>query len=759
MKILYVCRQYSGFAESLQTGIWNPKGAPTIARMIEYLDRSEHELSIILAPKGVNQCEDPKTYHLGGLNTSIKVLSGKAQFPSWLWKFRDKFSDLYQLIQIYSAYRKIKPDLVYCDRVNIFPAAMLSRFTKAKVIWRVMGVLEDMHKAARANDLRSRYLRWLWHSPFRSVVCTLDGSGGGPWLKKVLNNVTPYYLLINGIQKNQGAEQVLGLPSVGIKMLFVGRLENLKGIHEYMDAFYAAAIAQPDLHAVIAGDGSLRELLIQEAKDKGFEDRVHFLGSITPRQLKYVRQSCDFYVSLNKQGNLSNVNLEALSDALPTIVPTSKPEYGVDIDTDNMIPADAFYRFGEVGDKDALVKAITFMCDLENRKTYRENAKLCADRILPTWDERIAQEMQVFEDCIKTHTDVVIVISDLGSGGAQKVATSLASDLSERGQSVCFITLSDDKNDFFNLPENVRRIALDINMLSSNPVQGAFANIGRVRTLRKTLKYLQPEQTISFIAPTNVLSVLATRGLKTKTIISERNDPARQSFGKLWDTLRRLTYRHADVVTANSLNAIVSLKTYVPETKLVFVPNALPKPESKYVLPYDKKENIILIVGRLHPQKSHTTLIEAFAKIHPKHPDWKLVVVGDGALRQSLESQASDNVEFAGVSDNPYAYYAKAKIYALPSLHEGTPNSLLEAMSCGVAPIISDACEGALPYIESEKSGLIVPVKDVDALVNAIETLIENSEMMSSIGKRAREKVSSLFEKNTADLWEEVLKR
>lgn len=764
MKILYVCRLYSGFSQSLEAGIWNPKGAPTIARMIEHIDQSDHEFSIILVPKGADQSQEIKTYYLDGLSTPITVITGSKQFPKWMWKFRDKFADLYQLIQIYSAYRKFKPDLVYCDRVNIFPAAMLSRFTKAKVIWRIMGILEQMHIAAESHDLRSRYLKWLWRSPFETTICTLDGSGGGPWMKKNIRKDVPQHLLLNGVKKDMVPIAMDNIPDKGVKMLFVGRLESLKGIEEFLDAFYTVADNMPYLHAVIGGGGSLKNTLEQQAKEKGMEARVHFLGELTPSQLKDVRQKSDFYVSLNKQANLSNVNLEALSDFLPTIVPSSKPKYGVDIDTDNMIPSDVFYRFGKVGDMDALITAIEFMCDPKNRKTYRENAKKCADEILPTWNQRIQTEMNIFEACInRKPIDTAIVISDLGSGGAQKVATSLANDLGN-SKPVTLITLSDDQNDFFQLSDNVNRIALDINSESPNPIFGALSNIGRVLTIRSALKRLKPKTTISFIAPTNVLTVLATIGLKTKTIISERNDPARQSFGKLWDTLRRHTYRFADVVTANSPNAVASLREYVPEEKLVFVPNALPLPHKKYVVPYNKKENTILIVGRLHPQKAHHILIDAFSKVHAKHPDWSLVIVGDGALRETLERQTkalnlSDCIHFEGTSDTPYEYYSKAKIYVLPSLHEGTPNSLIEAMSCGVAPIISDACEGALPYIENEKSGLTFPVQNVDELAQAISRLIDNPNDMENMATMARESVAPLFEKTTLDLWKETLEK
>ncbi len=408
MKILYVCRLYSGFEESIKTGQWNPKGAPTIARMIEYLDTSKnHNLTIILTQKNKKpslKLKPIQTFQLDGLLTPITVISGPNIIPKWSWKFQDKFSDAHQLLRIFTAYFKLKPDIIYCDRVNILPAAFLSRFTKAKVIWRVMGVLQEMHQDADKNSIRSNFRKWLWRSPFKSVICTLDGSGGDVWMNKVLNPATLNYLLINGINKeNQSTNTSIKLPDGGIKVLFVGRLESLKGIEEFMESFYEAAKQNKKLHAIIAGDGSLKEDMIYQSKKLKMQNRVHFLGSITPNQLKYVRKNCSFYVSLNKQGNLSNVNIEALYDELPTIIPSSQPEKNIDVDTDNFVPDNVFYRFGKVGDKDALVKAILFMANDSNRNNFKKNMRPCAEKLLPSWPERIKQELAIFDDVLNSH--------------------------------------------------------------------------------------------------------------------------------------------------------------------------------------------------------------------------------------------------------------------------------------------------------------------------------------------------------------------
>lgn len=762
MKILYVCRLYSGFEDSIKNGVWEPKGAPTIARMIEHLSGSaDYELHIIFTQKGEDKNTYPKTLRINGINAEITILSGSAALPEGLWKFRDKLSELNQFIKVFLAYKKFKPDLIYCDRANIFSAALLSRFTNARVIWRVMGVLQIMHNAADEKSFRAAFLRFLWRSPFAGVICTIDGSDGEPWLWKCLGRDVPYSMLLNGIDKNLQGNDTITLPADIIKMLFVARLEPMKGCDELLNAISEIKKTHPNIHTVIVGDGSLLAQMQERASCENLNDVITFTGSLTPAELKSVRTQCDFYVSLNTHGNITNVNLEALSDGLPTIIPCSDPSRHIDTDTDKLIPENVFYRFGKVGDTDALVKAIVFMANEKNRLEYRKNAEKFAHDFLPSWDERVERELEIYRGL--RGADLALVISDLGSGGAQKVAVSLLHDLSHANKKIALITLDDGANDFYAPPENIKRIALNLNHNSANFIEGVFANFKRIFILRRTLKQIAPKTTLSFIAPTNILTIAATPLLNTKTIISERNDPARQSFGKLWDSLRKITYRFADIVTANSPNAIETLKAYVPEKKLVFIPNALPAPDKKYCIPYGQKEKIILIVGRLHPQKAHHILLDAFAKIHPDHPDWSLVIVGDGALRNALEEQAQKlgiekHIHFEGVQNNPYSYYARAQIFVLPSLHEGTPNSLLEAMSCGVAPIISDACEGAKPYVENNISGLIFPVNDSEALALALHALISDDDLREKIGHAAQEKVSTLTQKSTADLWDEVLK-
>ena len=353
---------------------------------------------------------------------------------------------------------------------------------------------------------------------------------------------------------------------------------------------------------------------------------------------------------------------------------------------------------------------------------------------------------------------IAFVIADLGSGGAQKIASSLMGHWANQGHNVHCITLDDGKNDFFVLSENVTRTALNLTQPSSNPLTALIANYHRIMSINGALESINPDVTISFIAPTNILSVLAARGLKTKLIISERNDPARQSFGWFWDTLRRLLYKKADIVTANSETAVKALSRTVPTHKLYLTPNHLPPPEPRYVKLISEKDNTILFVGRLHPQKAIDTLLKAFAKLEA--PGWKLKIVGHGSLENELKQLAQnlglgDSVNWVGQVPNPYEYYARAKIFVLPSRHEGTPNALLEAMSCALVPIVSDAIDGAKPFVTDEN--LIFPCDDVTALSQKLTALIQNNADLNTHSKNAQTAVQSLTPEKIFKQWDALI--
>lgn len=354
-----------------------------------------------------------------------------------------------------------------------------------------------------------------------------------------------------------------------------------------------------------------------------------------------------------------------------------------------------------------------------------------------------------------------MIIADLSAGGAQRVFSQLANHWADAGYRLCVVTMSQPADDFFQLNPEIDRISIGGFGSSRGLLDQITANFGRIRRLRRAMRQARARCIVSFIGTMNILCVLAAVGLRLRLVICERNDPSRQRLGRPWDELRRWLYRHADLITANSHGAIEELKAFVPESKLAYVAN--PEPTVEASVQADLSSRCVLNVGRLNRQKAQDVLIRAFAKARATAAgDWRLVVVGEGEERENLQALAcdlgiDDAVELVGRTDDPYVYYANAAIFALPSRYEGTPNVLLEAMTCGLPVIVSDASDGPLDYVRHEQTGLVVAVDDVDDLAHALSRLMQDVDVRGSLGGAAREFLKQRDRQAPFDAWTSAL--
>jgi glycosyltransferase involved in cell wall biosynthesis len=117
-------------------------------------------------------------------------------------------------------------------------------------------------------------------------------------------------------------------------------------------------------------------------------------------------------------------------------------------------------------------------------------------------------------------------------------------------------------------------------------------------------------------------------------------------------------------------------------------------------------------------------------------------MIGDGPLREQLQTLARDlgiaeKVDWLGEVSDPLRYLRAAQFFVSTSRFEGSPNALLEAMSCGLAAIVTDASPGPLELISNGEAGLIVPVNDVQATAAAIMRLATDHELRASLGQAA----------------------
>ncbi len=144
--------------------------------------------------------------------------------------------------------------------------------------------------------------------------------------------------------------------------------------------------------------------------------------------------------------------------------------------------------------------------------------------------------------------------------------------------------------------------------------------------------------------------------------------------------------------------------------------------------------------GRLVTDKGIGELIDAFLRFNKKYPDSQLYLLGDGPERKDFEKRASLNkaITFLGYQQNPLDYVAKSHVFLLPTYHEGFSLALVEACMLGM-PVIATNVGGNPEIIRHEETGLLVDVKDVETLYDAMVKLYENKNLCEKLSKNARE--------------------
>lgn len=342
--------------------------------------------------------------------------------------------------------------------------------------------------------------------------------------------------------------------------------------------------------------------------------------------------------------------------------------------------------------------------------------------------------------------NITLVISSLGSGGAERVIAGMACWWAERGVNVTVITFSKG-DDFYALPVNVNRVCLGMQRSSKSMLDAMIMSAKRLIFLRKAIYESRPDCVVSFVDKTNVMTLLACIGTSLRVVVSERTNPQYYQLPKVWSVLRDLTYSHADVLVVQTESLRSWAEARVPPCSVEVIPNALDKErimlmDSVSAISSSPGMRRIVAVGRMTYEKGHDLLIQACARVLPAHSEWRLELVGDGPLRGLLEQQAEQSgigrqVHFHGQLKNPFSVVKSADLFVLPSRVEGFPNVLLEAMGLGVAVVSFDCASGPSELIAPQVSGLLVPTEDVDALAAAMQSLMVDPERRATIAAEA----------------------
>ena len=339
---------------------------------------------------------------------------------------------------------------------------------------------------------------------------------------------------------------------------------------------------------------------------------------------------------------------------------------------------------------------------------------------------------------------IMHLTTDSAIGGTEKMIAEIASSLSkERFESTVVTLKAAGPLEDICAKKNIRYISL--NMKSKLDFMVVFR-------LFKVINNNKIHILHTYLFHANILGRIVGRLAKVPIIFSgQRNiDLWRKKYHNLID---RLTAKFCCKIISNSLAGkdFLIKEVGIPEDKLLVVPNGIDVKDSIQVVQREDKSVSIVVVASLTLKKGHLYLFKAFQKLLYVNKDIYLTVIGDGPLRKELEELSHSlkiyrNVKFSGFQDNIEKYFEQADIFVLPSLWEGMPVALMEAMACGL-PCIASNVGGVGELIDNNVNGILIEPKDIDALYSSMLRLISDSAERNNLGINARQKILDYYSK------------
>ena len=337
----------------------------------------------------------------------------------------------------------------------------------------------------------------------------------------------------------------------------------------------------------------------------------------------------------------------------------------------------------------------------------------------------------------------VLLMVDSYLGGAGKVAQILGNAWAEEGHEVGLWLLEDPPSSPQS-PLHSRVVARELLLSRVTGRTCLDAFLRRLWHLRRAIHAARPDVVVSFISYNNIMVGLALLGSHTPLIVSERSDPAHRPLGRVWELLRCIAYRRAQVIVVQTGRAAAFFRGSLARKTMVIHNPVLPAEALPRVEAPAEGPVVFVAVGRLHRVKGFDLLVEAFAAMHRQYANTRLRIVGEGPERANLEAQVAalglqQIVMLPGHAHDVSRELANADIFVLSSRVEGFPNALCEAMAAGLPAIAFDCPSGPADIIRHEEDGLLAPPKDVAALAEAMCRLAGDASLRARLGAQARQ--------------------
>lgn len=354
-------------------------------------------------------------------------------------------------------------------------------------------------------------------------------------------------------------------------------------------------------------------------------------------------------------------------------------------------------------------------------------------------------------------------LTSLEGGGAERVFLRLMNYFCQKSYGT-HLFVKEKKGTFFSqLDDDVRIEELN-----------ARQHRDCVPALASQLRRLQPDVLLSTIQMNNVISTLAhtLAGRPGKLILRianhrSRSYPSKSLKGKAISLLAPYVYRLASriICVSRSVKNDLSSFNIIPDERMHVIYNpidlvkikASAKEEitDKTYPTYLMDHPFLLSVGRLSSQKDYATLIRAFKKLRSTHPEFHLVILGEGKERQKLRNMVDrlrldEFVYMPGYVENPYPWIRASKVFVSTSRWEGCPNVILESLSMGT-PVVATDCEGGTAELLQDGSiGTLTEPRSPSEITNGIVKVLQNppsaSTLQEAVKKYSIENIGAKYE-------------
>jgi glycosyltransferase involved in cell wall biosynthesis len=346
------------------------------------------------------------------------------------------------------------------------------------------------------------------------------------------------------------------------------------------------------------------------------------------------------------------------------------------------------------------------------------------------------------------------------SGGAERSLISLANKLSAQNYKIHIVTWDNPgSKSFYKISRKVKwhQLRFDI---------GLFGKIKRALNLYFLIRRIDPEVLVGFVMGADKIVYLASILTGVPIIAAERNSP--EMYLIKLNKLQHFFYMKLFLLTKYIVVQIDSYRFKYPKflwSRIISIPNFIHFDPAKFshIQHNAKNANYILCVSRLDPQKNLITLVNAFASLADTFPSWNLLIVGSGSMESQIKkvirsSKLNERVLLKSSTKNIEKYYAMSDIFCLPSIWEGFPNALAEALAHGLPSVGFSECDGVNYLINHKKNGLLA--KDINSsidLSSKLGILMSDPILRSNMSSRATKILNKYNHEKIVNLWSSAI--